>query len=179
MNNKEDKKNVKKDFKYYLKEYGPFVITIIIVLLFKHYFYSPIMVSGVSMETTLLNNDIMILDKVALRNDGIQRFDIVVIRYKNKYLIKRVIGLPGEEVEIKDNKLYINGEYIEEPFLNKGTVTKDFKLEGTVPEDFYFVMGDNRSNSNDSRYLGCFSIDRIDGKTSLTIFPFNRVGKKK
>ncbi len=169
---------IEKDFKYFFKEYGIYIIVIIAVLLIKEFLFTPIMVSGESMETTLLDKDIMILNKVSLNTEKLQRFDIVVINYNGKYLIKRVIGLPGETVEVKDNKLYINGKYVKEDFLNKDTYTKDYKLDGKVPKNFYFVMGDNRGNSNDSRYLGCFSIDKIEGKTSLTIFPFSRFGNK-
>ena len=168
----------KKDFKYYFKEYGIYIIVIIAVLLIKEFLFTPIMVSGESMEKTLHDKDIMILNKISLSTEKIQRFDIVVINYKGKYLIKRVIGLPGETIEVKENKLYINGKYIKEDFLDKDTITKDFSLDGKVPEGFYFVMGDNRGNSNDSRYLGCFSLSTIEGKTSLTIFPFSRFGNK-
>jgi signal peptidase I len=172
-------KENKKNFRYYFREYGSYVIVIIAVLFIKNFLVSPVIVSGESMESTLHDNDIMILNKISLSLDKIRRFDIVVVNYQDRYLIKRVIGLPGEEVEFKDNKLYINGEYVKEDFLDEDTVTKDFKLEGKVPDNFYFVVGDNRGNSNDSRYLGCFSFDKIEGKTSLTIFPFTRFGNKK
>ena len=129
-----------------------------------------------SMINTLKDSDIMIMDKISLSTSPIKRFEIVVISYKNRYLIKRVVGLPGETIEYKDNKLYVNGEFIEEPFLDEGQVTKDFSIK--VPDDFYFVLGDNRVNSNDSRYLGCFSLEKIEGRTSFTIFPFSRFGKK-
>ena len=176
MDTEEIKKE--KNFKYFFKEYGIYIIVIIAVLLIKEFLFTPIMVSGESMKNTLLDKDIMILNKISLNTEEIQRFDIVVISYKDKYLIKRVIGLPGETVEVKDNKLYINGKYVKEDFLDEDTYTKDFKLNGKVPKGFYFVMGDNRGNSNDSRYLGCFSRDKIEGKTSLTIFPFSRFGNK-
>ena len=173
---KTEDKNIEKDYKYYLKEYGPYIITIILVILFKEFYFAPIMVNGDSMYDTLNDGDVMILDVVSLRHSDIKRFDIVVIDYEKKYLIKRVIGLPGEKVEYKDSKLYINGEYVEEPFLRSSIRTADYSI--TVPDDFYFVVGDNRINSNDSRYLGCFSLEKIKGKTSLTVFPFNRMGNK-
>ncbi len=167
-----------KDFHYFMKEYGPYILVIIGVLLFKQFLFAPVQVNGDSMYDTLHTNDIMILDKISKRTSKFKRFDIVVISYKNKYLIKRIIGLPGEEVEYKDNKLYINGEFVEEKFLNEETETKDFKLEGKVPDNFYFVMGDNRSVSLDSRSVGCFSIDKLEGRANLTIFPFSRFGNK-
>ena len=166
----------KKDFKYYLKEYGPYLAVIVIVLLIKQFLFSPVMVSGESMVSTLKDTDIMIMDKISLNTNPIKRFEIVVITYQNRYLIKRVVGLPGEQIEYKDNKLYVNGEYVEEPFLDEEQYTGDLSIK--VPEGFYFVLGDNRVNSNDSRYLGCFSLEKIEGRTSFTIFPFSRFGKK-
>ncbi len=163
--------------KSFMQEWGWFIIAIIGIFLFKEYLYAPILVQGDSMDSTLKNNDLMILDK--LSKDNLNRFDIVVIRYDKKYLIKRVIALPGETIEYKDNTLYINKEKIEEPFLPKGTTTKDFSKEFEIPENCYFVMGDNRMISYDSRSLGCFDKSKIDGKTNLVLFPFSRFGTKK
>ena len=117
-------------------------------------------------------------NKVQTELGEVKRFDIVVVKYDGKYLIKRVIALPGETLEYKDSKLYINGEEIEETFLEADVKTDNFKLSGKVPENYYFVVGDNREVSLDSRYLGAFSRSKIIGKTTLTIFPFNRVGYK-
>ena len=163
--------------KSFMREWGWFIIAIIAIFLFKEYLYAPILVQGDSMDSTLKNNDLMILDKVS--KDNINRFDIVVIRYDKKYLIKRVIGLPGETVEYINNTLYINKQKVEEPFLPQGTITDDFSLEFEIPKHCYFVMGDNRRISFDSRSLGCFDKSKIDGKTNLTIFPFDRIGTKK
>ena len=153
----------------------PYIITIIIVLLIKQFIVAPIKVNGSSMSTTLENNDIMILNKIDYRFNDIKRFDIVVVDSEYEYLIKRVIGLPGETIEFKDNKLYVNGKYIKQNFKYKET--EDFKYK--VPKGKYFVMGDNRTNSLDSRSFGPFEKKKILGKTSLTIFPFSRYGKKK
>ena len=161
--------------KKFLKEYVPYVIVIILVILFKKYYYSPIKVNGDSMYSTLKNKDIMILDIVKYRHSKIKRFDIVVVDIKSEYIIKRVIGLPGEKVEYKDNKLYINGKLVKDKY-GQGD-TKDFYF--TVPKGHYFVLGDNRGNSLDSRYFGAFKKNKILGRTNFTIFPFNRFGKKK
>lgn len=131
------------------------------------------------MYPTLDDKDIMILNKIGYEVDGLERFDIVVVKYHDKYLIKRVIGLPGDSIKYKDNKLYINDEYVEEPFLNDDVVTWDFEMVGTVPEDSYFVMGDNRVVSMDSRDLGTFKKSRIIGKTNFTVYPFSNFGTKK
>lgn len=159
-----------------IKEILPYIIVLVAVILVKKFVFSPIQVSGDSMYSTLHDNDIMFLNKIGYRINGLERFDIVVIRHEDKYLIKRVIGLPNEEIEVKDNKLYINGKYTEQPFLPATVVTGDF--HETIPDDCYFVMGDNREISLDSRMLGCFSKNKIEGKTSLTIFPFSRFGTK-
>lgn len=131
------------------------------------------------MYPTLNDKDIMILNKIGYEVNGLERFDIVVVKYHDKYLIKRVIGLPGDNIKYKDNKLYINDEYVEEPFLNDDVVTWDFEMVGTVPEDSYFVMGDNRVVSMDSRDLGTFKKSRIIGKTNFTVYPFSNFGTKK
>ena len=123
----------------------------------------------------------MILDKISYRFKDIKRFDIVVVDDKEELIIKRIIGLPGENIEYKDNKLYVNGKMVKENFSHKETYDYSIEeLDATeVPEDSYFVLGDNRLNSKDSRIIGFIPKDQILGKTSLTIFPFNRFGNKK
>lgn len=159
------------------KEILSYIIIIVVVLLIKHYVITPIKVNGNSMNNTLKNKDIMILDKISYRFQEIERFDIVVIKKGNDYLIKRVIGMPGETVEYKNNKLYINGKNIDEKFIHEKT--NDFIMEEKIPDDCYFVVGDNRPVSNDSRYIGVINKNDILGKTSLVIFPFSRFGIKK
>ena len=160
-----------------LKEYLGYIVVIVIVLLIKQFVITPIRVNGNSMNNTLYDKDIMILDKISYRFNSIKRFDIVVIKKNREYLIKRVIGLPGDTLEYKDNKLYINQELVEENFLHKETL--DYILEEKIPDNYYFVVGDNRLDSLDSRYIGLISKDEILGKTSLVLFPFNRYGLKK
>ena len=91
-----------------LKEIRVYLLIIVVVLLVKMFLVAPIRVNGESMMGTLHDKDIMILDKISYRFSPIKRFDIVVVKYKNDYLIKRVIGLPGEHIEYKNNKLYVN-----------------------------------------------------------------------
>ena len=167
--------NMNEKLKIFYHEYLPYIITIIIVLLIKKYVVSPIKVNGESMMNTLHDGDIMILDIATLRFNDIKRFDIVVIKEKHELIIKRVIGLPGEVVEYRDNKLYINGKQIKDVYASK--VTNDFKYE--VSDNSYFVLGDNRTNSMDSIVFGEFTKKEIIGKTKLTVFPFSRFGNKK
>ena len=159
-----------------IKEIISYVLIIIIVLLIKQYIVTPIRVNGNSMNNTLENKDIMILDKISYRFSNIKRFDIVVIKKEKEYLIKRVIGLPGDMVEYKNNELYINQEKVTEDF--KHIETKDYVLECLIPSGYYFVLGDNRPDSLDSRVIGLISEEEILGKTSLVIFPFKRFGVK-
>ena len=121
--------------------------------------------------------------KIKYNKNDIKRFDIVVVKMDKELLIKRVIGLPNEEIKYVDNKLYINGEYIKEPFLNDDVYTTNFSLDDfklkKIPENCYFVMGDNREVSLDSRTFGCFSKDKILGSANLVLFPFTKLGYKK
>ena len=92
-------------------------------------------------------------------------------------MVKRVIGLPGEHIEYKDNKLYVNGSLVLEN--NISVETKDFKLEDigyeTIPKDMYFVLGDNRTNSSDSREFGLVKKDEIIGKIVMRLYPFSKI----
>lgn len=168
----EEIENVKK--KNYFKEFLPYILIILFVIFIKTYVMSPIRVNGVSMNPTLDDEDIMLLDEVSYRFSDIDRFDIVVVRMNDEYLIKRVIGLPGEKVQYINGELYIDGEYVKEDFKHKET--SDFSA--TVGKGQYFVMGDNRTNSTDSRVFGAVQKEDIIGKTSLTIFPISRFGSK-
>jgi len=167
---------MKEKVKRIIKEVIPYFVIIIFVLLIKQFVVTPIQVNGDSMDPTLKNGDLMILNKLSYKLGSINRFDIVVIDKDDTYIIKRVIGLPGEIVKYENNKLYINGAEMEEGFLPEGKETNDF--EYNVKDNCYFVMGDNRQISLDSRELGCFDISKIKGKTSLSFFPFNRFGYK-
>lgn len=181
MENKDKELNKEKNSKTTIKDVIIYFGIIIIAVLIRTYVVALVKVNGTSMNPTLENKDFMILNKINYRFNDIKRFDIVVIKEEKEYLIKRVIGLPGDKIEYKDNKLYVNGKYVEEKFEHKRT--NDFTLDElkskTVPKNTYFVLGDNRTNSMDSRIIGFIPENRIVGKTSLTILPFNRIGNKK
>ena len=166
-----------------IKEISIYLLIIVMVILIRTFLITPVRVNGSSMDPTLRNGEIMILNKVKYNNNDIKRFDIVVIKMDKELLIKRVIGLPNEEIKYVDNKLYINGEYIKESFLNDDVYTTNFSLDDfklkKIPENCYFVMGDNREVSLDSRTFGCFSKDKILGSANLVLFPFTKLGYKK
>lgn len=161
-----------------IKPLLPYIIIIAVVLFIKAFIVTPIKVNGESMYPTLEEGDIMILNKTAYYFNKPKRFDIVVVDMPDEYLIKRVIGLPGEQIEYKNNTLYVDGKKIEENF--KHGKTDDFNIKelgsDTVPEGYYLVMGDNRGNSLDSRELGFMKEEQLLGRTSLIILPFNRIG---
>ena len=165
-----------KDKKKVIREILSYVLIIVAVILIKTFVVSPIRVNGDSMYNTLHDQDIMILNETSYWFKDIERFDIVVIKSHDEYLIKRVIGLPGEKIECRDGTIYINGKKIKDKYAY--SKTEDFnKVE--INDDEYFVLGDNRSNSLDSRVFGVFKKKDIKGKAIITIYPFKRFGFKK
>ncbi|MCI9585098.1 MAG: signal peptidase I [Bacilli bacterium] len=165
-----------KSKKNIFKELLPYAIIILVVVLIRTFIITPIQVDGSSMYPTLEDGEILILKKYDKSYD---RFDVVVFNYNGSRLIKRVVGLPGETIEYKNNKLYVNGKKVSENF-NRSSDTMDFKLEDIeckkIPKGKYFVMGDNRNNSTDSRIIGLVDEKDIKGSTNLSIFPFDKIG---
>lgn len=157
------------------KEIIPYIIIVVVVVLIRTFIITPVNVDGDSMYPTLRNKEILILKKY---DKTIDRFDIVVFKNGKDDLIKRVIGLPGETLKYRDNKLYINDKQIKDVLLL--TKTYDFSLSDldleVIPDDYYFVLGDNRINSLDSRNIGLISIKDIKGTVSFRLFPFNKIG---
>jgi len=147
---------------------------IISVILIRYFVFTPVVVTGDSMNSTLYDGDLLLLKKY---DHTFERGEVVVIDYKKTKLIKRVIGLPGEHLAYKDNNLYINGELIEDFIMEE---TEDFTLEtlgyDVIPDNYYFVLGDNRDNSTDSRMIGLIDKKNIEGTVNLRIYPFNRIG---
>lgn len=140
------------------------------------------MVSGQSMYPTLEDRDQLMVDKLSYRFTSPKRFDIVVFRYlyqENTYYIKRIIGLPGETVQIVDGTIYIDGEVLEEDYGYETILdAKRASQPVLLGEDEYFVMGDNRNDSTDSRDAAVANVsrDQIVGKAFLRIWPLDRIG---
>lgn len=160
--------------KKFINDLIPYIIIVIVVVLFRTFIMTPAVVDGLSMYDTLNDHDIVIINKIVMKTNNINRFDIVVLKNNTDgdKIIKRIIGLPGEKIEYKDNKLYINGEEIEDNF--KTNETTDFTTE--TKENEYFVLGDNRELSKDSRYLGNFKKENIIGKVDFRFYPFDKLG---
>ena len=158
-------------FKKIIKENYSYILIITVIILIRTYIVTPIRVNGTSMYPALKQNEIMILNKIGLKS-GIDRFDIVVVKTDNNRIIKRVIGLPGESVMYEEGKLYINGKCVEDSYSLSST--KDFD-NIVLKEDEYFVLGDNREVSKDSRMIGPVKKEQILGKTRLVIFPFTKI----
>ena len=168
------------------------IIDVIIAVLLASavlYFIRPTIVRQSSMEDTLYESDYLIMYRRAYAKSDPQRGDIIIFQSslidedsgKDKLLIKRVIGLPGDEIMISDGRLYINGEVYEEDYLKDGyTPAFEIPAEGetyTVPEGCYFCMGDNRVGSIDSRRSEVGDVPREDirGKVILRLFPFSEI----
>ncbi len=165
-----------------------FAIVFLIAFFVQRFLFVPISVDGPSMEPTLHHGDRLILNKIT--DPG--RFDIVVFPAPDdpeKQYIKRVIGAPGDTIAYEDSELFIDGNHIEEPYVDKleesvpnwESYSMDFKLEevtgvSTVPEGAYFVMGDNRINSKDSRSFGFIQEEDITGIANLRIWPLSHFG---
>lgn len=152
--------------------------TIFIIFFVMVYVCSITQVVGDSMNPTLKSGEVLVLDKLKYRFFDIERGDIVSIEYDDsKFLIKRIIGLPGENVTIKNNQVYINGLLLSEEYLDAPLNYDDFHLSSlgytTIPADMYLVLGDNREDSMDSRdsKVGLISKDEVMGKIDARIWP--------
>lgn len=164
-----------------------FLIALILAAVIRYFLFTPIIVDGLSMFPTLNDHDRMIVNKMSYQIGEPERFDIIVFKAsEDKDYIKRVIGLPGDHVAYKDNVLYINGEPVEEPYLDEykkeydTPLTYDFTLEeiinsDVVPEGELFVLGDNRRFSKDSRIIGTIDMENIIGETSIIYWPIEDI----
>jgi len=147
-------------------------------------FIKPTMVQGQSMEPTLWENDLLIINRLLYNKEEPVRGDIVVFESnqldeegKPKLFIKRIIGLPGEEIVINDGKVYINKDILSEEYLEQDYTHGDIKE--TIPGNKLFVIGDNRSSSMDSRNpeIGIIDFDDIIGQAVIRLYPFAGLGK--
>ena len=165
------------------------IVYVIINIVFVQFFMRPFRVEGESMMPNLASEEFGFSSVYGYRNNGIERFDIVIVFKEDtkQHLVKRVIGLPGEKVHYEYDRLYINDEYVEEPFLEetfKENAIKDLTIDFTndfgpvvLEDDEYYLLGDNRPRSSDSRIYGAFKEENIKSKNGFVFFPFNRIRK--
>ena len=155
-----------------LKEVIPYVVVILIVVIIRSFFFTFTFVDGTSMEETLKDGEVLFINKIGKGN--IERNDIVIVKRGNNRLVKRAVGLPGERIRCVSGVIYINGEELEKDY-GYGK-TENFQ-EVTLADNEYFVIGDNREDSYDSRSFGPVVKDNIIGKAEFIIFPFTRIQK--
>lgn len=177
----EDIKPKKKDWKKELLEWiESLAVAVVVALLIVNFVFTLVTVSGASMEPTLQDKNFLFVLRLGYEPDN---GDIIVFKpvsEPKKYYIKRVIATEGQEVDIRSGKVYVDGEELNEPYIED--ITQDRYNESypkTVPENCVFVLGDNRDNSRDSRDaigVGMVSEDSIVGKAWFRLFPFNKIG---
>ncbi len=148
------------------------LFTLLIYVLVRTFLFENYRVVGRSMEPTLENDQFLVVNKLDYRLHEPQRGDIIVFRdprADDRKLIKRIIGLPGEEIEINNGNVYINGYALDEPYIR--SLGRYSQVSRTIPDGQYFVLGDNRNNSSDSHNWGMLPFDNIVGKAWLSYWP--------
>jgi len=197
--NSEKKNSLFKEILHWLEA---ILLAFLIALLLRGFVFDKVYVDGSSMEPTLSSGDRLIVYKLGYYFNKPGRGDIIVLQadedaenvnpvfrklpFLKKFLygfeetdyIKRVIGLPGEEIDIRDGYVYIDGVRLDEPYVTPG-ITKNgrFSTPIVIEENKYFVLGDNRQNSRDSREIGLIDFDKIRGKAVFRVWPTKKLGK--
>lgn len=161
---------------HWLRDVG---LALLIALIFVLFLYQPVRVEGYSMMPRLENNERIFINKFIYNFESIQRGDVVVFWYPldtTKSFIKRVVGLPGDHVAIAQGVVYVNGQRMVEPYVLPRFRDYWSFPEVVVPAHHYFVLGDHRNSSNDSRSWGCLDRDYIYGKAAFAYWPMDRLG---
>lgn len=170
--------------KNFLGNIGGYIFYILLAvgfaLVFRTYVFARTTVTGPSMQPTFHDKDSIFLEKLSTETGHIKRGEIVTFNSKdenNDDYIKRVIGIAGDKIDIKDGKVYLNGNCLSENYLPRGTITEPNSLitQYVIPEGYIFVLGDNRGNSTDSRILGPINLKDVKGHVILRVYPFDSV----
>ena len=170
-------------FKKELIEWIKVIATALVFAFIITQFIRPTLVRGESMYPTLVENDYLIINRMSYKFGEPKRGDIIVFESDlqqddgtNKDLVKRVIGVSGDTIKIKDSKVYVNGKELNEPYIHDEITEGD--IDTVVPENSVFVLGDNREISLDSRYeqVGFINESDILGKVFVRLYPFNKIG---
>ncbi|MFP7168765.1 signal peptidase I [Terribacillus sp. 7520-G] len=161
---------------------------VLLLVCFREWVFADYRVEGESMEPTLQDGNFLMVNKFRNDADSIRRFDVIVFHAtEDEDYVKRVIGMPGDTLEVRNDRLFVNGEYRPEHYLEAykddidGRLTYDFTLEDvtgqtTVPDGMLFVMGDNRRDSLDSRAFGFIPIEQVVGKVDAQFWPMSATG---
>lgn len=159
-----------------------FLVSLLVMAMIVHFVVLPIQIDGDSMKPTLYDKDFGLSSIWAKNNEDIERGDVVIVKVDDEYWVKRVIGLPNETISCKDNQIYVNGNAIDESYLDEtyvnqivdehGYFTQDFN-EVKLDNDEVYLMGDNRILSLDSRIVGPFKLTQIMAKNIYILWPFN------
>lgn len=155
------------------------LIALGLALIFVVFLYQPVKVEGTSMAPLLNDQDRIFINKFVYRFEPIERGDIVVFWYpmdRSKSFIKRVVGLPGEAVELRGGRVWINDRLLDEPYVPAQYSDRSNHGPVVVPPGHYYVLGDHRSSSNDSRVFGPVSGEFVYGKAVFSYWPVNRLG---
>lgn len=156
------------------KEAKDYIIIVIVVVIIRTFLVTPAIVDGASMDKTLEHGQLVLINKIVYKINDIERFDVVVLNNTKEgdKIIKRIIGLPNETIEYKNNKLFINGKLYKEDY----EFTQSYDFSYTTKDNEYFVLGDNRAVSKDSRMLGAFKEEEIVGRVKTRLFPLKKFG---
>ncbi|MFA6307809.1 MAG: signal peptidase I [Patescibacteria group bacterium] len=152
------------------------LISLAIILPIRLFLVQPFYVEGASMEPTFYQNEYLIIDEISYRFNEVQRGEVIIFKNPKdtkSYFIKRVIALPGETVAIKDGQVFIDEEILEEPYIEN--LATDSHEPITLGDNEYFAMGDNRTNSLDSRVIGPVHKDYIIGRVWIRGWPIDRI----
>jgi signal peptidase I, bacterial type len=179
-----EKKDEKQEKQNLFKEYGiPILVAVIIAFLLKSFVFERADVDGQSMQATLFNKDIIYVEKVNVLLKNIKRGQIIIFDSNNQVhdiYVKRVIGVAGDAIQIKNGSVYLNGSKLKEDYLAPNTITNPgsvISADSTykIDKGCVFVLGDNRGNSRDSRELGQIKISDIKGHVIFRAYPFNKI----
>ena len=150
---------------------------VVLALVIRTWFFELIRVDGESMQNTLMNNEVVLMTKRDYARGELNRGDVVICHYPdrgNTLFVKRLIALPGDTIEIRSGIVYVNGELVDETDIDMYSESKENFGPYLMGEDDYFVMGDNRAHSNDSRRVGPLSRDMILGHVRRMVCPLNK-----
>ena len=170
--------------RFLLELFKIILISLAIIIPVRYYLIQPFIVRGSSMEPSFSDGEYLVIDEISYRFEGPKRGDVVIFKYpkdNSQYFIKRIIGLPSETVEISDGSIIIyNNEYPEGEDIDESYLPEDLETPGdlkvSVDQDSYFVLGDNRNASSDSRIWGLLPEDDLIGRVWVRGLPTDRIG---